>query len=110
MSTSEFEQVQIVLTIPPALETRLIDWLLLADGGIGFSSYSVFGHSSRHDHLSIAEQVQGRQKRIQFQVHISFSRLETFMSELSAQFAGADLHYSVAPLLAGGHLKAESRG
>jgi len=99
------EQVLVVLTGPPALEGQLIDWLLLREDGQGFSSSAVNGHSTKHDHLSIAEQVSGRQRRVQFQVQLERSHLEEFMKELVTDFPGTDLHYWAIPLLAGGHLR-----
>ena len=99
-------QVLVAITSPPSLESQLVDWLLSQDGGTGFSSATVHGHSTHHDHLSIAEQVSGHQKRVQFQVQISGSHLARFLDMLECDFAGADLHYWVTPVLAGGHLSA----
>ena len=104
MSASLTEQVLVAITIPPAIESQLVDWLLSQDGGTGFSSATIHGHSTRHDHLSIAEQVSGREKRMQFQIQMSGRRLDGFIEMLTADFGGADLHYWVLPVLAGGHL------
>jgi hypothetical protein len=104
MNTSTPAQVLVVITGPPSLDSELVDWLLLQNGGTGFSSAMAYGHSTHHDHLTIAEQVSGRQKRIQFQAQISASQLESFVAALKLEFAGADLHYWVVPVLAGGHL------
>jgi len=104
MAADLTEQVLVVLTGPPALESQLIDWLLLREGGLGFSSSEVHGHSTRHDHLSIPEQVSGRQRRLQIQVQLDRSLLEDFIAELAEEFTGADLHYWVIPLLVGGDL------
>ena len=98
------EQVLVTLTSPPSLESQIVDWLLSQNGGTGFSSATIHGHSTRHDHLSIAEQVSGRQKRMQFQIQMSGRRLDGFIEMLTADFGGADLHYWVLPVLAGGHL------
>jgi Protein of unknown function (DUF3240) len=97
------EQVLVVISSPPSLESQIVDWLL-SNNGSGFSSTAIHGHSTRHDHLSIAEQVSGRQKRIQFQVQMSAGDLDGFLGTLEGDFAGADLHYWALPLLAGGHL------
>jgi Protein of unknown function (DUF3240) len=98
------DQVLVTITSPPSLESQIVDWLLSQDDGIGFSSAAIHGHSTRHDHLSIAEQVSGRQKRIQFQIQMSGSTLDRFIEMLTADFGGADLHYWVVPVIAGGHL------
>ena len=105
MTGGPTEQVLVVLTGSPALESQLIDWLLLQEGGLGFTSSTVHGHSTQHDHLSIPEQVSGRQRRLQFQVQLNRNLLDEFLSKLAAEFAAADLHYWVVPLLAGGHLR-----
>ena len=94
--------VLVVITSPPSLEGEIVDWLLSQDSGTGFSSVPVHGHSTRHEHLSIAEQVIGRQRRIQFQVQIDGSRFEGFIADLRAEFKGADMHYWVMPVLAAG--------
>ena len=104
MSTHPTEQVLIVLTVPPTLETQLIDWLLARADIAGFSSGAIHGHGSRHDHLSIAEQVTGRQRRLQFQVQLDRRQYSSVLADLSTDFAGADLHYWVSPILAAGHL------
>lgn len=106
MNASFPEQVLVAITSPPSLESQIVDWLLSRKGGTGFSSTTVYGHSSQHDHLSIAEQVSGRQKRIEFEIQISSSLLSDFLGSLAADFAGADLHYRVLPVLAQGHLSA----
>jgi hypothetical protein len=104
MSAPLPEQVLVAITSPPSLESQLVDWLLSQDGGTGFSSATIHGHSTHHDHLSIAEQVSGRQRRVQFQVQIDANRLNDLLAALKGEFAGADLHYWVVPLLTGGHL------
>lgn len=104
MNVSLPARVLVVITSPPSLESQLVDWLLATQDGIGFSSVAVRGHSSHHDNLSIAEQVSGRQKRIQFQVQIDGSQLDSLLEELKSEFGGADLHYWVVPVLAGGHV------
>jgi hypothetical protein len=97
-------RVLVVITSPPSLESQIVDWLLATQDGVGFSSVAAHGHSTRHDHLSIAEQVSGRQKRIQFQVQIDGRQLDSLLEELKSEFGGADLHYWVVPVLAGGHV------
>lgn len=104
MSMSVPDQVLVVITSPPSLESQLVDWLLSQRGGAGFSSVPVHGHSTRHDHLSIAEQVSGRQRRIQFQIQIDGSQLNGLLERLKSEFSGADLHYWAVPVLAQGHV------
>jgi len=104
MDTQPTEQVLIVLTVAPTLETQLIDWLLARSDVAGFSSCAIHGHGSRHDHLSIAEQVTGRQRRLQFQLQLDRRHYGSVLADLGTDFAGTDLHYWVTPILAAGHL------
>ncbi|MGW8369547.1 MAG: DUF3240 family protein [Gammaproteobacteria bacterium] len=98
-----------VISVPPMLEDQMIDWLLERDEAAGFTSVAVSGHSSDPLHLTIAEKVSGRQRRLQFQVQIAASDLEAFTGGLTSEFAGTDLHYWVLPLLAAGSLHAVPR-
>lgn len=95
--------VIVTLNIVPALEERVVDWLLARDDG-GFTSRSAHGHSSRHDLLSAAEQVSGRQRRLEFEIELPAAELDEFIAELSSAFASADLYYTVVPVLRSGHL------
>lgn len=91
------------LNVVPALEERVVDWLL-ARGNGGFTSRAAYGHSSHHDLLTAAEQVSGRQRRLEFEVELPAEALEVFIGELSDAFASADLYYTVVPVLRSGHL------
>lgn len=93
-----------VISISPTLEDQLIDWLLERDDAGGFSSSAISGHSSDPEHLTIAEKVSGKQRRLQFQVQIDAGALERFTADLSAEFDGTDLHYWVIALAASGSL------
>ncbi len=107
MTIDHPEQVLVVLTSPPTIESQLIDWLLSREDEIGFTSCAVHGHSTNYGHLSIAEQVIGRQRRQQIQVRLAYSQMDNFIAALASEFADSDLHYWVIPLLAGGSLVAE---
>lgn len=104
MNAALFDKVLIVITSPPALERQLVDWLMSQDDEMGFSSGPIHGHSSSHGHLSVAEQVSGRQRRLQFQVQLGSDRLAAFLDALKSEFSGADLHYWVVPVVEAGHL------
>ena len=103
MSAVPEEKILIAVNVPPVLEDRVIDWLLERQSP-GFTSYNVHGHSSRHDHLSVSEQVSGRQRRLQFEVLLERESLESFIGDLSAAFAGTDSYYWATPIVATGHL------
>ena len=104
MNTAGHPQVLVVLTVAPALEEPVIDWLLTRRESRGFTSLQTFGHSARSEHLSPREQVTGRQRHTQFQVAMQASHLEAFLADARGKFAGADLHYWALPLIAEGRL------
>ncbi|MBT8147399.1 MAG: DUF3240 family protein [Gammaproteobacteria bacterium] len=58
----------LVLNIRPELEEDLVDYLLAREGVAGFTSYHARGHGLVNEELSLAEQVSGRRKRLQFEI------------------------------------------
>jgi hypothetical protein len=97
--------VAVTINVAPAAEERLIDWLLGRDETAGFTSCAAFGHGTNHDELSVAEQVTGRQRRVEVRLEIAETAIESFLAALIAEFAGTDLHYFVTPVLRSGHLR-----
>jgi len=105
MSDTQEERVAIALNVSPAFEERVVDWLLARDAESGFTSYAAFGHGARQDELSLAEQVQGRQRRVEFRIELPSGALDIFVAALTASFAGIDLYYCVTPVSRSGHLR-----
>ena len=96
--------VTITLNAPPALEEPLVDWLLERDVP-GFTSYAAHGHSSTPGQpLTLAEQVTGRRRRVEFRVEIAAHEVDAFLAELEQITHRADVYYFVTPLLRSGHL------
>ena len=106
MNNMPCKESLIVLNVPPSLEEPIVDWLLAREGGAGFTSFPVFGHSTSHEDLSPAEQVSGRQRRQQFQIQLSEDAVESFLDDARLAFGTASVHYWVLPLFEGGHLRA----
>jgi hypothetical protein len=106
MKKTDFEELLVVLNVPPSMEGPVVDWLLAREEGTGFTSFPVSGHSTRHDDLSPAEQVSGRQRRQQFQVQIRQGAVDAFLQDAKDEFGSAGVHFWVLPLFAGGQLKA----
>lgn len=94
----------LTLTAPPALEEPLVDWLLQFESEAGFSSFPVHGHSSRHEGLTLAEQVSGRRKYIRFEMEVPEAEWREVVERLRWDFAGAEIHYRVVPVVAGGRV------
>ena len=80
MTFDETSESLVILNAPPSLEEALVDWLLAHGSGTGFTSFPAEGHSTRHDNLSTAEQVSGRQRRQQFQVQMASAAVDEFLN------------------------------
>lgn len=100
--------VLLVMTCSPAIESQVIDWLLSREDSAGFTSVAAHGHSRDYEHLSIAEQVLGRQRRQQIQLVMDEELCEAFVARLTSELADLDLHYWVIPVLAEGRLGARA--
>lgn len=98
------ERHLLTLIAPPSLEETLVDWLLQVESQFGFSSFCIAGHSSRHEGLSLAEQVSGREKQVRFEMYLPEPELATLLEQLRHQFSGVGLHYWVTPLKDCGHI------
>ena len=109
MSEQGVEFVAVTFNVAPALEERFIDWLLVREEVAGFTSCTVYGHGSDHDHLTVAEQVSGRRRRTEFRVELSRAALDPLVAALTKDFAGVDVYYVVVPVLRSGHLSVPSR-
>jgi hypothetical protein len=96
------QEVLVILNVPPAIEEALVDWLLGQEHGSGFTSFPAQGHSTRHEHLSIAEQVSGTQRRQQVQVQMPAGVVDGFLDGLQASLGNAGIHYWVVPVLRSG--------
>lgn len=98
------EDCLLVLTVTPELEEAIVDWLLSRECPTGFSSAPVNGHSTDQTHLTVAEQVRGSRRQVQFQIQVPRETARSCLQDLRRDFAGAGMHYWLLPLLEGGHL------
>jgi hypothetical protein len=104
MTEHRSDNVLVVLNVAPGLEEAVVDWLLGREGHKGFTSSPVAGHSSRHEDLSAAEQVSGRRRRTQFEIHMPREGARDFIQEAFDSFGAADVHCIVVPAIAAGSL------
>ena len=104
MTGPDPELVLVILNVAPGIEDAVVDWLLGRAGHTGFTSTTVYGHSSRHEGLSAAEQVRGRRRRMEFEIHMSRDAVSDFIAEAHEEFGGADVHCLVLPAIAAGSL------
>jgi Protein of unknown function (DUF3240) len=103
MSQHVYDLVAVSINVPPVLEESIVDWLLARAGGHGFTAYAAHGHGAAHEHLTIAEQVRGRQRRMEFRVVLPGTALEDFVADLEREFAATDLYFHALPVLVAGH-------
>jgi len=87
-----------LLTIPPALEEVLIDVLLAHEATSAFTSVVAHGHGTDHDQLSLAEQVSGRRRQVQFQIELAESDAQGLLTALFDAIPGGDFHCCFLPL------------
>jgi nitrogen regulatory protein PII len=92
----------LVLNITPELEEELVDYLLSREEVGGFTSYPVHGHGEQ-GRLSIAEQVSGRRKRVQFEILLPEPQVDNLIAGL-AEEVGKGIHYWQLHVASSGHL------
>jgi hypothetical protein len=97
--------VAVTLSLAPSLEERMIDWLLGRDDVASFTGYTTYAHGDGRD-LSVAEQVSGRQRRLELRVEVRAAAVDAWLAALAAGFAGADVDFHVTPILRSGRLSA----
>ena len=97
------QQCQLRLNIPPSLEEDVVDLLLMADNIPGFQSYPTRGHG-QVGAMTVAEQVEGRRNRIQFEIVLEEAYLEDLLNKLKASLPVTDIIYWVMPVSASGRL------
>lgn len=98
--------VAVTLSLAPSLEERMIDWLLGRDDVATFTGYTTYAHGGDGRDLTVAEQVSGRQRRLELRVEVRATAVDAWLAELAAGFAGADVDFHVTPILRSGRLSA----
>ena len=106
MSETTVAAVTVTLTLPPALEERIIDWLLGRQDVETFTGYTAYANAATGSDLTVAEQVSGRRRRVEIRVELQASALDAWLAELTDGFRGADIRYFVTPVLRSGRLRA----
>jgi len=81
----------LVLNIRPELEEEMVDYLMSRECVSGFTSYRVRGHGE-HKNLSLAEQVSGRRRRLQFEIIVDETDVPGILDGLGAS-VGRDIKY-----------------
>lgn len=92
------EKKLLILTLKPSMEEVISDWLIDYDPKMGFTSLPVSGHGSRMKGLSIAEQVSGRKKQVQFKIMLDGEAVEPLMASLRDSFSNSGINYWLLPV------------
>ncbi|MDC9729388.1 MAG: DUF3240 family protein [Methyloprofundus sp.] len=99
------QEVLVSINVPPILEEEFVDCLLAVDEIESFNSRLVNSHSRHaHEEMSIAEQVAGRKKLVNFQVYILEGHIFTLISQLKRYFSESGIQYWVLSVLSKGNL------
>ena len=97
------QQCLLRLNIPPNLEEDVVDLLLASEEIPGFQSYPTRGHG-QVGAMTIAEQVEGRRNRVQFEIVLDNELLEALLQKLKESLPVPDIIYWVLPISASGRL------
>ena len=97
------QQCLLRLNIPPNLEEDVVDLLLASEEIPGFQSYPTRGHG-QVGAMSIAEQVEGRRNRVQFEIVLDTELLEVLLQTLKENFPVPDIIYWILPVAGSGRL------
>ncbi len=97
------QQCLLRLNVPPDLEEDVVDLLLASREIPGFQSYPIRGHG-QVGAMTIAEQVEGRRNRVQFEVVLDEELLPALLQKIKKALPIRDGIYWVMPISASGHL------
>lgn len=92
------------LSVNPALEHSVTDWLLEQSSVAGFLSVPAAGHWESDQVMTTAEKVAGRRKQVLFRFHTPTERVDQMIGQIKDRFSGSGAHYWVVPLYCTGHL------
>lgn len=92
MMESPAQRVLALVTVSPNLEELVIDVLLTHESTSAFTSVAAHGHGGTHTSLSLAEQVAGRKKQVQFQIELMEDEAIALISKLEDAIPGRDFH------------------
>lgn len=98
-------KVAVTLSVPPALEERVIDWLLARPDVAAFTSGAAYRYGADSSALSIAEQVSGRQRRAEITLEMLAEAVAGWLRDLARDFSGMEIGYRVTPVLLSGDLR-----
>ena len=104
MADAAPDTAAVTLNVAPALEERVIDWLLAREDVATFTSAVVYGYGADSQGLSVAEQVGGRRRRSELTIEVPADAVDAWLTDLATAFAAMEIGYRVTPVLLSGQL------
>ncbi len=103
-STERSSELCLTLLCATSIEEKLLDFLLMSEDVLLFTSTKSAAHGVKGDDFNSAEQVLGRVSMTQIQVFLAAHHLQTLQDTIQQQFAGTGVRYWVTSLIATGEL------
>jgi hypothetical protein len=100
------DTVAVTLSVAPTLEDRVVDWLLARTDVATFTSGIVYGYGGDTRGFSVAEQVSGRQRRVELTIELPARAVDAWLEEVATAFAAMEIGYRVTPVLRSGQIGA----
>lgn len=97
-------EICVTLLCSPAIEEKLLDWLLMSSTTTVFTSTPTAAHGLAHENLNQMEQVLGRAQAVQVQVIVTGADIAPLLETLRQQFSKTGLRYWVTPVLEAGEI------
>ena len=94
----------LTLLCPPAIEEKLLDFLLMSSDTTVFTSTPTAAHGLAHKYLDKEEQVLGRARATEVQVVFAAADKVALLDALHQQFSGAGLRYWVTMVVEAGDI------
>ncbi len=94
----------LVLSIPPSVEEKLLDLLLMSSGATVFTSTATAAHGLALGTMSQTEQVMGRAHATEIRVVLPEAEKTALLEHIRRQFAGTGLRYWVMPVIDAGEI------
>jgi len=97
-ATAPERAVLLLVSVPRAVEERVIDWLLARRDVTTFSSVAVDVHGVDPSDLVGAERVSARRRATEFRVRVAASLVDEMIAALESELRGVELDWVAVPI------------
>jgi len=94
------------LILPATQSTALVDFLLAREEVPFFTVIEAAGFGQPHEQLDPAEQVEGAQRKVKFEIELPAEAVEPLLNDVHNALPTLNIFYRVVPILAQGVLGA----